>query len=522
MAVNPRAVSTGEGKGLAKVIKPLESDYYDKKYAEAKERKGEAKKSMAAAMSKTPWSRDMSLFKDKVSELKNFYNTNAKSLMEGDFDAQVQLEAMQNEIVNFAEQSKASEKYHILNEKAILNDPTGFYGEDVKTHRSFANTPGDFGTYGLRGRFDKNALLEKVAKRVGELEVDYEDPYIDNDIKAIINKGSVPQTEVGAVVKQEIDGIRQAYPDQTKDLTDKEVFDYAKGFAEQKQSFAQQYQNKPSAGERRNFKKAKKRLRSIWRMRNDAITTGDEIASLNNQYDSRSKLTTTNSRRDTSGDRTMILMDLVDKNGETQNTIKIAADAPISEWNAFLNRFSGGAGAGFDNVDQDILDELEDYSPFEGELISSPKAPETSADVVSLTTLIQKIGDADFINRLSQDKLTDDDQALIPSEGMRSAFKAGAYQSSKKNAPSKDQKEIVSSNLSRVLKPYSFQGQTFEGIELIDKWGGIDEVKLTFGTGDNKVEKTFKADDRAGIENLMKSLKNTGSNNVSSPKNPWD
>lgn len=197
MAINPKAISTGEGTGLAKVIKPMQSDYYDKKYAEAKGRKDEAKKSMAAAMSKTPWKVDMPEFQNKVAELRNFYNENAYDLMKGDFDAQVQLDAMQQGLIRFAEQSKADEKYWNLNDKLLKDKPNYYSDNSYKSHTDYAKMPlADRKEYSFREKFDADKFQKDLAADMAKIQPEQGMPFKTGDM--YVQKATVDPEEVEA------------------------------------------------------------------------------------------------------------------------------------------------------------------------------------------------------------------------------------------------------------------------------------------------------------------------------------
>lgn len=206
---NPTGIATAQGRGEAQVLNPTQRDYYKTKTAEAAERKQDAQKSVAAAVSKTPWSRDMPLFKDKVTQLKQFYNDRAYDLMKGDFDAQVELEAMQNDIINFADQSKAAEKYYLLNEQANLKDPTKFYEKDLEKHKAYAGTPGDFGTYSLRGRFDPVEFDKTLRDQMAKVQVNQGMPYEKNGL--YIQRGQADPEEVRANAITVLESYRDLY-----------------------------------------------------------------------------------------------------------------------------------------------------------------------------------------------------------------------------------------------------------------------------------------------------------------------
>lgn len=257
MAVNPRAVSTGEGKGLAKVIKPLESDYYDKKYAEAKERKGEAKKSMAAAMSKTPWKVDMPEFQNKVAELQNFYRDNAYDLMKGDFETQVKLDAMQQDLIRFAEQSKADEKYWNLNDKLLKENLNVYSDASKKSHMDYANMPlEERREYSFREKFDSQKFQKDIREDIAKIQSEKLMPYKSGDM--YIQDAVIDDNEVDANVLDLVQAAISRYgEDQVKPYIDsvggmdkflKAQRAYAKNDREWKLQ-SKRYDYDPSAGE---------------------------------------------------------------------------------------------------------------------------------------------------------------------------------------------------------------------------------------------------------------------------------
>ena len=216
MAVNPQAISTGEGTGLAKVIKPFKSDYYDKKYAEAKGRKDEAKKGMAAAMSKTPWKVDMPEFQEKVQSLKNFYNENAYNLLSGDFQTQVDLDAMQNELINFAAQSKADEKYWNLNNKLINEKPLDYTEDSAKVHQDYARTPlAQRQEYRFMPNFDELKFNQLLATDMSKIQVNQGMPYQSGDIWVQRGKADPKEVEANAVAM--LESARKQYGDKQVD-----------------------------------------------------------------------------------------------------------------------------------------------------------------------------------------------------------------------------------------------------------------------------------------------------------------
>ena len=171
MATDPRAVSTGLGQGEAQVFKPFETDYFKRKANLALEAKEKAEADVAAAISKTPWSRDMGQFKKMTQELKDYYTQNSRALLEGDFDAKVELMNKQQQLLDYYSQSKAAESAYLLNKKMFDNDPLKYTEKTGLGLSSFANTPGDFdySKLTMTPRFNQEKFMDSVREKMSAL-----------------------------------------------------------------------------------------------------------------------------------------------------------------------------------------------------------------------------------------------------------------------------------------------------------------------------------------------------------------
>ena len=248
MATPGQAVSTGQGRGEAQVFQPLKNDYYKNKANLALKEKDAMKKAQLEIGSAPIWNRDLGLFNEKRQKIQTFAKENQRALLEGDFDKQLEFEQLKSDALQFANSSNTKMKEWQTTDKMIKSNPNKYYGKSVDEHNAFSGDAGNFGNYGVRERFDKNAFLDNEVSKIGKLGYDYSDLKVQEVIgadgkavKMIVNQAGQPVQALNQIIKSDLSGASQAYGEDqiSESISEQEMFDYLEPFLGQKKSASQ-------------------------------------------------------------------------------------------------------------------------------------------------------------------------------------------------------------------------------------------------------------------------------------------
>lgn len=499
MATDPRAVSTGLGQGEAQVFKPFETDYFKRKANLALEAKEKAQADVAAAISKTPWSRDMGQFKKMTQELKDYYTQNSRALLEGDFDAKVELMNKQQQLLDWYSQSKSAEKVYELTKNLYNNHPTKYTKESLDRLDKFASTEGLFDSSSLRldPMFDKKAFLSEVSSAVGKMGYDLEDIRVvtlNDGTKMIQNKQGQDIQKLDDVINPLYSGAKNLYgEDQVSSmLGEQELLDYAEGFLNKKTGFSQKSDYWQSPSGQKKTQAAQRRKQWLYNVMNNVPGEVDkELGTLINKYNPALKGTLVSARVDTENFPTGMLVaeftrDYI-KDGKkmtqtfTKN-IPLEGEGAYSELNSFASGFTG-----MENLDDNALSIAQNYEPVVK--VNTPPPSGVSRSDQSLLEIMSTDGlgglslkDKDDLSKLQglANKLSD--------EGAKS------FLANKLNG-----KESVSNFITERLKGRETSKGKVDSVVLNPETLSKDEWIVMIGGK----EYTLKSDDLSGIRYLL-------------------
>ncbi len=171
---DPLGISTGQGQGRAQVFGDTYNDYF----AEKVKTGTEEKKTQQAELAKLQaadglWDRDNELFKPKIENLRKYYRENARKIIQGDFDATTNLEAMKNDLTQFVGSSKASKEYYIDLKKKIAADPDKYSDATKARMDEYQRTGGRFDNdISFSSKYNASDTIDNLSKKVKEAGYD--------------------------------------------------------------------------------------------------------------------------------------------------------------------------------------------------------------------------------------------------------------------------------------------------------------------------------------------------------------
>jgi len=154
MASNPTGISTGQGKGEAQVFGDTYNDYFKQKADAGAKKKAEIETALAQSTAGV-WDRDLGMFKPQIEDIRKYVTDNARSIIDGDFDATIGFQKKQNDMLQFINSSKAAKKFYEQNLALYNKNPESYSDFSKADLQAYASTPGDFGSnIFLEGKFN--------------------------------------------------------------------------------------------------------------------------------------------------------------------------------------------------------------------------------------------------------------------------------------------------------------------------------------------------------------------------------
>lgn len=171
---DPLGISTGQGQGRAQVFGDTYNDYFAEKVKTGTEEKKTQQAELAKLQSADGlWDRDNELFKPKIENLRKYYRENARKIIQGDFDATTNLEAMKNDLTQFVGSSKASKEYYIDLKKKIAADPDKYSDATKARMDEYQRTGGRFDNdISFSSKYNASDTIDNLSKKVKEAGYD--------------------------------------------------------------------------------------------------------------------------------------------------------------------------------------------------------------------------------------------------------------------------------------------------------------------------------------------------------------
>ena len=171
---DPLGISTGQGQGRAQVFGDTYNDYFAEKVKTGTEEKKTQQAELAKLQSADGlWDRDNELFKPKIENIRKYYRENARKIIQGDFDATTNLEAMKNDLTQFVGSSKASKEYYIDLKKKIAADPDKYSDATKARMDEYQRTGGRFDNdISFSSKYNASDTIDNLSKKVKEAGYD--------------------------------------------------------------------------------------------------------------------------------------------------------------------------------------------------------------------------------------------------------------------------------------------------------------------------------------------------------------